>query len=124
MQRRMTSCFRCGEDEHIARDCPHGKDAAKTPPNAARGVPVPWCSWCDETTRLVDLGYAMQRCTDCHPLRFQSLPQSRKCPNCNATVYEWDHGCHSRPGEPLPRPATKGRPESTRPGHDRAGKDG
>jgi hypothetical protein len=77
-----------------------------------------WCSYCDETTRLVDLGHSMQRCPNCHPLRFQQLRQGRKCAQCNKTVYEWDNGrsCeeHAGPGLPLLRPAKLGRPESTR----------
>lgn len=120
----MTNCFHCGEDDHFARECPRLKGAPKPASRAHRGVPETWCSYCDENTRLIETfdkerrTISLERCPNCHPLRFQALAQSRKCPNCNATVYEWDHGpcgCHSQPGVPLPRPATKGRPDSTRP---------
>ena len=112
----MTNCYHCGDEDHMARECPRNKQVTSTP-TRGRGVPATWCSYCDEKTRLVDLGYAMQRCPSCHPLRYQALAQSRKCPSCNATVFEWDHapcGCHAIPGEPLPRPASQGRPDSTR----------
>lgn len=116
----MNACFHCGESDHFARECPRLKPSEKASIRGGgpRGVPAVWCSYCDEDTRLVDLGDSMARCAECHPLRFQSLAQSRKCASCNATVYDWDHapcGFHARPGVPLPRPATKGRPDSTRP---------
>ena len=63
------------------------------------------------------MGDSVARCPRCHPLRFAQLRQSRKCPSCHQTVFEWDHAecdAHARPGMPLPRPATQGRPDSTR----------
>lgn len=120
----MTNCFHCGDDDHLARECPRNK-TPQTAGGRTRGVPTTWCSYCDEATRLIETCKpgvtwmsTVERCPNCHPLRYQALAQSRKCPNCHQTVYEWDHGpcgCHARPGVPLPRPATKGRPDSTRP---------
>ena len=115
----MTNCYHCGDEDHLARECPRNKTVTQgtVASSRTRGAPATWCSYCDEATRLIDLGHSVQRCPNCHPLRFHALAQSRKCPACHQTVYEWDHaacGCHARPGEPLPRPATKGRPDSTR----------
>lgn len=117
----MTSCYYCGDDDHPGKHCPklqsHQQRATAPTRPAPRGEPVTWCSYCDETTRLIDMGHSMARCPQCHPLRFQSLRQSRKCPACGATVYDWDHSdcdAHARPGMPLPRPAVNGRPDSTR----------
>ncbi len=119
----MTSCYYCGDDDHLGRECPrlqaHQRRATSSAP-AARvppGEPVTWCGTCDEDTRLLDMGHTMARCQECHPLRRQQLRQSRKCPLCHAAVYDWDHSpcdAHAGPGRPLPRPAVAGRPESTR----------
>jgi zinc knuckle protein len=77
-------CFECGDDGHIARECPN------LGITSADGKP-PWCGSCDETTRLVDLGDKMKRCTACHPLRGRMLAQDRRCPVCRQIVYVWDH---------------------------------
>lgn len=116
----MTTCYYCGDDDHLGRECPkiRAKQQQVTAQRIApRGEPVTWCSYCDENTRLLDMGESMSRCPQCHPLRYQSLRQSRKCPTCNKTVYDWDHspcGTHAQPGIALPRPAVNGRPDSTR----------
>lgn len=118
----MTACYYCGDDDHAGKQCPklqaHQQRATITPaPRVPRGDPVTWCSYCDEATRLLDMGHSVSRCPQCHPLRHQQLRQSRKCPSCHATVYEWDHGpcgAHAGPGRDLPRPATTGRPDWTR----------
>lgn len=77
-------CFECGDEGHIARECPNlgmtGED----------GKPI-WCGSCDETTRLVDLGDKLRRCYQCHPLRGKMLAQDRRCPSCRQIVYVWDH---------------------------------
>jgi len=119
----MTNCYYCGDDDHLGRECPklqaHQRRATSPQPQAyvPRGEPVMWCGTCDENTRLLDMGHSMSRCPRCHPLRYQQLRQSRKCPACNKTVLDWDHSpcdAHAQPGMPVPRPAVTGRPESTR----------
>ncbi len=120
----MTSCYYCGDDDHLGKECPklkaHQQRAVITPAPAARvprGEPVTWCGTCDEDTRLLDMGHSMARCPRCHPFRYQQLRQSRKCPLCNKTVYEWDHApcdAHVGSGLPRPQPSVKGRPDSTR----------
>ena len=85
-------CFDCGEDGHIAPNCPNG-EIDKT------GRPL-WCGFCDERTRLVDGGDVAARCLQCHPARHQTLRQHRRCPHCHLIVYQWDNGeCgnHSSP---------------------------
>jgi len=62
--------------------------------------PLTWCGYCDERTRLVDLGDKVARCQQCHRNRRAQLAQNRKCPQCNATVYAWDFepcGQHAGP---------------------------
>jgi hypothetical protein len=122
----VTNCFYCGEDDHMGKNCPRLQAKqqevtrpreAPRPPATPRGAPETWCSYCDEATRLIDMGHTVSRCPQCHPLRYQQLRQNRKCPLCHATVYEWDFAeCdrHARPGIPLPRPAVSGRPDWTR----------
>ena len=121
----MTNCYYCGDDDHLGKECPklqaHQRRATAPQPApqslVPRGERVTWCGTCDENTRLLDMGHSMSRCPRCHPLRFQQLRQSRKCPSCNKTVLDWDHSpcdAHARPGLPLPRPAVTGRPESSR----------
>lgn len=116
----MTNCFYCGDDDHLGKHCPRLIEKQKEvtrPVQVPRGEPVTWCSYCDEDTRLLDMGHSMARCPQCHPLRYQQLRQSRKCPLCSKTVYDWDHSpcdAHAGPGLPQPRPAVVGRPDSTR----------
>ena len=85
-------CFDCGQDGHIAPNCPNGEiDKSGKPP---------WCGFCDETTRLVDAGDLVAHCQECHPLRNRQLKQHRKCPHCHMTVYQWDNeecGSHASP---------------------------
>ena len=85
-------CFDCGQDGHIAPNCPNGEiDKSGKPP---------WCGFCDETTRLIDAGDLVARCQECHPLRHRVVTQHRKCPHCHMTVYKWDTGecgSHSSP---------------------------
>jgi len=86
-------CYECGDEGHVAKACPN---AIYTP---ASGT---WCGYCDERTRLVDLGDKVKRCPDCHPLRGQLLKQHRKCPSCREIVYEWDQapcGRHTEVGK-------------------------
>lgn len=112
----VTNCFHCGDDDHLARECPRNRKPA-VQVRSPGGVPAVWCSYCDEKTRMVDLGHSMQRCPNCHPLRYQQLKQSKKCPQCNKTVYDWDHApcdAHLGPGLPVPAPARKGRPDELR----------
>lgn len=88
-------CFDCGEDGHIAPNCPNGEiDATGKPP---------WCGFCSERTRLIDAGDLVARCQQCHPHRARQLPQHRKCPRCHVTVYRWDEeecGSHASPANP------------------------
>ena len=79
-------CFNCGEPGHIAADCPARRAAPPEPP-----IEKPqWCGACDPKTRLIDHGTLMQRCPACHPLRWQHLPQHKRCGGCNLLVYSWD----------------------------------
>lgn len=119
----MTNCYYCGDDDHVGKECPklqaHQKraTATKTVAYVPPGEPVTWCSYCDEHTRMLDMGDSMARCPQCHPLRRQQLRQSRKCPLCNKTVFEWDHApcdAHVGPGLPRPQRTVTGRPESSR----------
>jgi Zinc knuckle len=85
-------CFDCGDDGHIAANCPNVTVDVGGKPR--------WCGFCDERTRLIDRGDVAARCQECHPLRHRQLKQHRKCPFCHMTVYEWDHspcGEHSSP---------------------------
>ena len=88
-------CFDCGEDGHIAPNCPNSEmDSGGRPP---------WCGVCDERTRHIDAGDVVARCQVCHPLRNRQLRQHRKCPHCRMTVYQWDNekcGNHASPVAP------------------------
>jgi hypothetical protein len=87
-------CFECGDEGHIARECPNLGIVG------ADGKP-PWCGSCDEITRLVDLGDTLMRCRQCHPLRGRMLAQDRRCPRCHEIVYVWDQaacGSHQAVG--------------------------
>jgi Zinc knuckle len=100
-------CYECGERGHIASACPNA-------PYLTEGA---WCGYCDERTRLIDLGDTVRRCTACHPERGRQLKQHRKCPGCNSTVFAWDNapcGSHQRLG---PKPHTALAPARGRP-HD------
>jgi hypothetical protein len=92
-------CFDCGDDGHIASNCPYvAVDVS--------GKPL-WCGSCDERTRLIERGDVAARCKRCHPLRHQQFHQFRKCPFCHVIVYEWDHapcGRHSSPAAADQRP--------------------
>ena len=77
------ACYECGDDGHMARDCPNHDTITS-------GKPL-WCGTCDELTRHVELADGrVKRCADCHPLRREQLRQYRRCPRCHATVVTWD----------------------------------
>ena len=88
-------CFDCGDEGHIRSECPNTAFTS--------GTGSTWCGFCDERTRLIDLGDKMRRCGDCHPLRDapaaraagrpgqHKLAQHGVCPACRQVVYEWDH---------------------------------
>jgi hypothetical protein len=80
-----------------------------------------WCGYCDERTRLIDLGDTVRRCTSCHPKRGHQLPQHRKCQGCGNTIFAWDNspcGSHDqlghRPFVPLPAARHEADPGSHR----------
>jgi len=84
-------CFDCGQDGHIAPNCPNGEIDVS-------GKPL-WCGVCDERTRLLGLD-EVHCCPACHPQRNRMLKQHRKCPHCHMTVHQWDNeecGSHSSP---------------------------
>lgn len=92
----MTGCYRCGDDDHYARDCPSYflAEPGSSPPSrpaSGRTAKPPWCGTCDERTRLIELtDERMARCKNCHPLAHHELAQHRKCPACHQRVYQWD----------------------------------
>lgn len=92
-------CFDCGQDGHIAPNCPNtGIDATGRPP---------WCGVCDERTRLIDGGSGPARCQQCHPNRRKLRHPLRRCPFCHMTIYDWDNsdcGSHSSPVAAEKRP--------------------
>lgn len=94
-------CFDCGQDGHIASNCPNGQiDGGGRPP---------WCGICDERTRLIGTGSGPARCQQCHPNRHKLRHPLRRCPSCRVVVYEWDNapcGSHS-----VPAAASDERPE-------------
>lgn len=76
-------CFSCGDDGHIAPNCPNVELAGDGRP--------PWCGICDERTRLIGVpGGMLSRCQECHPLARESLKQFRRCPSCKQLVYAYD----------------------------------
>jgi hypothetical protein len=75
-------CYECGDEGHIATDCPNG---------AADDGKPPWCGICDPYTRLVGNSAGIPiRCPDCHPLRGQRLNQFKRCPACKMQIHDWD----------------------------------
>ena len=92
----MMTCFECGEDGHLARDCPNVSWIS--------GTGGDWCGYCDERTRLIDQGDTCKRCTTCHPNRTRQLAQHRKCSACNNRVYSWDNSPCWHHQEIGPRP--------------------
>lgn len=94
-----TTCFTCGADGHIARNCPN-EEVLDTRP--------PWCGVCDPDTRIVSAradGDVLRKCPTCHPSPSKQLPQHSRCGKCKETVYKWDLrtecGKHLEVGAPL-----------------------
>jgi zinc knuckle protein len=95
-------CFSCGDQGHVASNCPNAELAADGRP--------PWCGICDQRTRLIGVpGGMLARCQECHPLARENLKQFRRCQSCRELIYEYDTapcGYHaivareSRRGEP------------------------
>lgn len=81
------TCFNCGEPGHLARTCP----TALAVSEQAAGAKPPWCGGCDKTTRLVDHGTYLNRCPNCHPLKWKPLAQHKRCGGCNHLIYTWDN---------------------------------
>jgi hypothetical protein len=75
-------CFECGDEGHIAADCPNRAITSS-------GKPL-WCGICDERTRLIPTPDGFQCCHDCHPLARRQPHQFRRCPKCHVVIYEWD----------------------------------
>ena len=92
----MTDCFRCGDSDHLSYDCPNRTSSYSTPgaspatPAASDGKPR-WCGTCDENTRHIDLADGTVKHCQCHPLSHEQLKLHRKCPQCHATVVDWDN---------------------------------
>lgn len=88
----MTSCFRCGDDDHLSYDCPQGtREQPAPPPDGPSGAAgAPWCGTCDKQTRLIEYADYMTRCPRCHPKAHATLPQHRRCGGCTQVVYAWD----------------------------------
>ena len=90
----MTDCYRCGDNDHLSRDCPqmaspHAAHPPAADPDGTAGLTA-WCGTCDKRTRLVDHGTTMARCIRCHPRAHQQLPQHRLCSGCGHQIYVWD----------------------------------
>ena len=52
-----------------------------------------WCGQCDKRTRLIDRDGILHRCR-CNPRSHLQLTQYKKCPVCQADVYEWKMRTH------------------------------
>ena len=83
------NCFECGEPGHLARDCPQLLAATEI-----RQPKPAWCGSCDKDTRLIDgMRHGREiihRCAVCHPLRFTTLRQQKRCGGCKDLIYTWD----------------------------------
>jgi len=94
-------CFNCQQYGHLERDCPGKTYAAEI--NDTRPQ---HCGICDPRTRLVTIDLAagtVRRCPDCHPSARKTLPQHRRCPQCQVIAYSWDTspcGMHEGPQTP------------------------
>lgn len=80
-----TKCFECGDNGHMAYDCPNK--------SYIQGTGSDWCGKCDQRTRLIALTEEqdrVQRCRDCHPAARELGAQFRHCGACRETVYAWD----------------------------------
>jgi hypothetical protein len=107
----MTDCFRCGDDNHLSRDCPQRTSSYSTP-GASPAAPAAqsdgrprWCGTCDEHSRHIELTDGRVKRCQCHPNSHEQLKQHRKCPTCHATVVDWDIypcGQHVLAGVQLP----------------------
>lgn len=104
MDLKDLTCFSCGNQGHLARDCPaddNETDKKRKPP---------WCGNCDRITRLIQLGAIVTRCQECHPLQGVPLPQHDRCPGCHMVIHSWDnHPCgqHSSPAAVRDRRPTR-----------------
>lgn len=89
------NCFDCGDEGHLARDCPNNAFTSGS------GNGPPYCGICDQRTRqIITADGRPARCPECHPLRHQHLKHIRRCPGCKMLVHEWDNapcGQHSSP---------------------------
>jgi hypothetical protein len=85
--RMPAKCFGCGAEGYVQSECPYCADVTDKRP--------PWCTICDERTRLLWLnaeGTLVQRCPQCHPQPRKLLAQHKRCPACKTIVYAWDTG--------------------------------
>jgi hypothetical protein len=88
-------CFSCGDDGHVAANCPNAELAADGRP--------PWCGICDERTRQIGVADGtVTRCRECHPLARQNFKSDRRCPSCKMLVYEWDNAPCGHHASPVP----------------------
>lgn len=79
-------CFDCGQEGHIAPQCPYQDDLADP-----AGRDTPRCGYCDPRTRqLATAGDRVTRCPECHPLRSKMLAQHKRCPHCHKITVIWD----------------------------------
>jgi len=78
-------CYECGADGHVSYDCPN---KALT---SGDGRPM-WCGECNQRSRHVTLPDGRVARCRCHPESHKLLSQHRRCPQCFATVVQWDNG--------------------------------